>query len=103
MATWSAWRNTDADLLVHRGPCLLHGVVVVANSNGGGITLYEGQDTDSGDKITRVQGSEDISKPVRFDPPLPCQRGLYVGNASHLDEVLIHYTPLPENTLFSDE
>lgn len=103
MATsFSAWRNVTADTLISRNPCLLHAVVVLADSGGGGITVYEGQDATSGDKIVRVQGSADVSKLFRFNPPLPCQRGLYVGDASHLDEVLIHYTQLAKATIFNE-
>ena len=99
---YTAWRTIEADTLIHRGPCLLHCVVVLPDSSGGGITIYEGQDTASGDKMLRVQGSSDVSKVVLFDPPLPCQRGLYAGDASHLDEAFIHYTSLPKNTLFNE-
>lgn len=98
---WSSWRNIDGDTLIARGPCLLHTLFVLTSTTGGDATVYEGQDTGSGTKIIRLEGTANEIRSVHFSPPLPCQRGLYVDVGSNVDEVLVHYTILPKNTVFS--
>jgi hypothetical protein len=98
----TAWKNFTADTLVSRGPSLLHAVLLLTSSDGGDITIYEGQDANSGTKIARLEGNADTTKVVRFSPPLPCQRGLYVDVGSSVTEVTVHYSQLAKNYRFSE-
>lgn len=99
----SAWRNVTGDTLVARNPCLLHGVVLLTSAGGGDVTIYEGQDATSGEKILSIEGANNISNQVAFNPPLPLQRGLYVDVGSNVSEVLVHFTLLGKDALFADQ
>lgn len=87
-----AWTNVVADVRVTTGPAVLHGVVVLASSNGGGATVYAGRDA-NGRKIGTFLGLAEVSNPVHFSPPLDCEAGIYVGGCSHVDEFLILWSP----------
>lgn len=98
----AAWQNMAVDRLVSRGPCVLHAVYLLTSTDGGDVTLYEGQDSASGDKIITVEGSADRTKVVHFSPALPCQRGLYVDVGSNVTEVMVHYSRKSLETDFSE-
>ena len=95
------WRAIDADLIVSQNPCLLHGLVVLASSDGGDVTLYAAQEARTADKIGRFEGANNISNPIMFYPPLPCRGGLYADVGSGITEVLIIYTVLDKNFMFT--
>jgi len=88
------WTNISADTLITPKPALLNGVVILASSNGGRATLYDGQDAGSGRKIIQVEGDGDLSNPIMFFPPLRCERGIFVADLSHVDEILVLWSPL---------
>lgn len=86
-----AWTNTVRAVRIANRPALLHGVVILASSDGGRATVYAGVD-DSGRKVGTFRAFEECSMPVTFSPPLRCDAGIYVGDFSHIDEVLIHWS-----------
>lgn len=88
----SGFTNIIVDTRITTHPALLHGLVVLASAGGGAVTVYAGQDT-SGQKIGTFEGANNISNPIRFDPPLSCPSGLYVDVGSSISEVLIHWSP----------
>lgn len=88
----SAWTNVAADVRITNRPALLHGVVVLASSNGGGATVYAGRDA-NGRKIGTFKAWDEVSNPIHFSPPLDCEAGIYVGGCSHVDEILILWSP----------
>lgn len=87
------WTNVTADKVVTAQPALLHALVLLASAAGGAVTIYEGQDTSSGRKILTVKGQANVSRPVRFQPPLRCERGIYVDVGSDVGEVLVLWEP----------
>lgn len=88
------WTNLGAAAIITTHSALLHGVVLLADSTGGRVTVYAGQD-DAGRKIGTFKGQADVSKPIPFSPPLDCEAGIYVGDFSHIDEVTILWSPKP--------
>jgi len=90
------WENYAADAIVHQGPCLLYGVVVLASAAGGDATLYEGQDASSGRKIGVFKGGANLSLPIMLPKPLYAARGLYLDVGTSITEVLIGFEPVDE-------
>lgn len=85
--------NLSADRIVAYGPALLHGLVLLTSADGGDVTVYSGQDATTGQKILTVEGTANVSRPISFNPPIECDRGIYVDVGSNVTEVLIHWTP----------
>jgi len=100
MPSFARWRNVTSDQAVSRHPALLHGVILLTKETGGDATIYEGQGAVAANKIVQLQGGSGVSLPVYFDPPLACQRGIYVDIGGQVLEVLVHFTPLPLNYTF---
>lgn len=88
----SSWTNTTQAVRIASVPAWLHGLVILANSTGGRVTVYAGQD-DTARKVGTFKGREDVSRPIHFSPALDCEAGIYVGDFSHIDEVLILWSP----------
>lgn len=87
------WTVLTKAASVVKSAALLHGLVLLADSTGGRVSVYSGQD-DAGQKIGTFKGQADVSKPIGFSPPLTCDSGIYVGDFSHIDEVLILWDPI---------
>lgn len=77
--------------IVCQGGAFLLGLIIDASSDGGNVTVYEGQDRSSGRKIATIKGFEDITNVVNFPAKIYCQRGIYVGDFSHIDSVTIFW------------
>ncbi len=93
----TAWDTFAADAIVHNGPCLLHGIVVLASAAGGDVTLYEGLDATSGHKVGTFKGGANLSNPVMLPAPRYCARGVYLDVGSNITEVQVGYTPIDES------
>jgi len=88
----AGWTNISVDTRITTHAALLHGLILLCSTTGGDVTVYSGQDT-SGQKIGRFEGTADVSLPIRFDPPLECDSGLYVDVGSTVTEVTILWEP----------
>jgi len=88
----AAWIRITTSQVVSRLPCLFRSVVVTPNgeSNKGLVTVYNGVST-SDPELYAIRAGTGESKQVTFDPPLVCDRGLYVLLGSHVDECLVQY------------
>lgn len=91
----AAWVRIITAQVVSKAPCLLKGVVVTPNGEGnkGLVTLYDGESA-SDPSIYPIRAGVGETKQVIFDPPVVCDRGLYVVLGSHVDECLIQYEPV---------
>ena len=89
---YAGWENVTGDSVISTGPCLLHGLVLLASGGGGDVTLYDGVDALAGRKIGTFEGANNESRPVNFSPPLKCEQGLYVDVGSNVTECLISFT-----------
>jgi hypothetical protein len=87
------WRRLTADAEVYPGPVLLAGVVLLASVAGGDVTIYDGADPTSGDKLFTLKADANISLPVVFPWPVRCEKGLYVDIGSNITEVTVFYVP----------
>lgn len=94
MAKWpkSATIVLAADALVTTHPCWLHSALILASAAGGDASIYEGQDTSSGRQIVPLKGPANESVQAVFDPPIWCERGLYLDVGSSITSVTLHYT-----------
>jgi hypothetical protein len=99
MAKWP--RSTalvlDNDGLVSSHPVWLHGVIITATVAGDEFNAYEGQDATSGRQIVHMHGPVNTTFQACFDPPIWCERGLFVTLADGVDHCVVHYTPQPLN------
>lgn len=87
------WERVTADVQCTEGPVQLSAVVLLCSADGGSITLYEGRDTSAGRLICRIEGLDNVSNNVLFNPPIPCDRGIYVDVGDNVTEALIMWFP----------
>jgi hypothetical protein len=87
------WSNVTADALITTHPALFHGVTLLTSAAAGDVTVYEGQDAVSGRKIGTFKAAANISWSVRFQPPLKCDRGIYIDVGSNVTEAIVHWSP----------
>ena len=87
------FERVTADNLLFPGPCLLGGLVLLVSVTGGDVSLYNGNDAQSGALIGTFKGEANISEPIIFPWPLRCERGLYVDVGSNVTELLVFYKP----------
>ena len=87
------WSVIKVDTNITKHAAWLHGVILLSEGNGGDATIYEGQDTVSGTKVVTIEGTADVSKPLRWNPALECDRGIYVDVGSGVTEVHVHWSP----------
>lgn len=83
------YTRLTAELLVCNEPCLLWGVVILTNSDGGRVKIYDGRDTTSGGLVLTPKGSEDLSNPIMLPKPAFLAGGLFVTDFSHIDEITV--------------
>ncbi len=88
-----AWTNITDNARITTHAAKLHGLVILASTTGGDVTVYAGQD-DGGRKIGRFEGVADHSRPINFRPPLECESGIYVDVGSSITEVLVLWEPV---------
>jgi len=95
MAKWpkSTAIVVAADTLITSHPAWLHSLIITDSVAGAGATVYEGQDATSGRQIAHFHGPNNDSFQAVFDPPLWCERGIYVDLEANVDHLVIHYTP----------
>lgn len=87
------WERITADRQCTDGPALLSAVLLLCSGGGGDITIYEGLDTSSGRMICRIEGANNVTNNILFNPPIPCPRGIYVDVGSNVSEALIMWLP----------
>lgn len=95
--------NITGDTVVTNKPCLLNAVLVHPSSDGGDITLYEGQDATSGRKLATLHGWATDLNFIDFSHAPFLARGLYVDVGSNITEVCIFFTVLPIGTVEAPE
>ncbi len=86
--------KVTADRRLVQGRTLLFGVVVNTSVTGGDVSLYEGQDAESGRLIGTYTGEANISNPIMFPVPLPLERGLFVDIGTSISYVTVIFQPL---------
>ncbi len=82
------------DTRIWKGPLLLHGFVVVSSTDGGSVTLYDGQDAGAGTLLGTYRALENSPLPVMFPKPVRLDRGLYADIGATMTGVLIVWEPL---------
>ncbi len=90
-----AFLNFSADTVVCAQPCLLNAVCLLTSTTGGSVTLYEGQDADSGRKIGRFESTADNTLVITFPHAPFLARGLFVDVGATVSEVTIFFSLLP--------
>lgn len=90
----AGWTYTAVDRIITTHPALLLGVIVLASAGGGDVTVYEGQDATTGQKIGTFEGANNITNSMMFGPGLDCGRGIYVDIGSSISGVIVIWSPL---------
>lgn len=85
--------NTTIDAPAMKGRGHLSGLDLLVSSTGGDVTLYDGQDANSGRKIGTYKGTANVSNPIRWSPPISIENGIYVDIGSNVTEVTVHFIP----------
>jgi len=75
--------------IVCQGAAFLHGLILWVSSDGGRVTIYEGQDAGSGRKIATIRAIEDQTKIANMPVKIYCQRGIFITDFSHVDGVTV--------------
>jgi len=91
------WRRVTGDGIVVRGPVLLYGIEYNGNANGPLATVYEGLDAVSGQVLCSLAALKDVDNNKRFNPPLFCDRGIYIDAGGDLDEALFSYRTIDDS------
>lgn len=86
-----------ADQRITGFPAELGGLLLTASADGGDVTLYDGQNVNSGRKLFQVKGSANITDPLPMTVPIHCGRGIYVDVGSNITEADIIWRPLPRS------
>jgi len=72
------WRFCTGDQAISNGPCLLHGLIYILSTSDAIIYLYDDVAANSERLLGYFRASTMSNQPVRFDPPMLCERGLYI-------------------------
>lgn len=83
-----------ADGVVNEGPSLLFGLHVEASTAGGDVSVYEGNDKDSGRLIGIFKDNANNHEPKNFIPPIYCDRGIYIDIGSNVTAVTVLWLPV---------
>ncbi len=91
------WEAITADAVLARGPVYVFSVAVQAAAGGTAVAaVYDGQNANAG-RSFNVQAPANGQTQLRFDPPLPFQRGLFVDLDANCTEVLVSFAPLRDD------
>ena len=69
--------GVNSGLVVQR-PVVLCGVIISVATSGDYITLYNGRDVTSGDKVFKMEALQNRSSRFAFPHGVECDRGIYV-------------------------
>ena len=83
-----------ASAIVNEGETLLYGCLLTVTVDTSFISIYEGLDAVSGRLLANVLGLAIHSLPVKFDPPIFLDRGLYVVIGATVTEATMFWLPL---------
>jgi len=91
----ATWVRLSTSQVLSTVACNLGTVIVTPDgeSNNGNVILYNGEST-SDPAIITVRSGTGRTGQLILNPPLRCDRGLYVVLGSHVDECLVQYEPL---------
>jgi len=74
-------------------PVQLFGVHVNSGTGGSYIDVYNGQDADSGERVSRIKVAANLTWAIVFPLPLICGRGLYIEFGTNIDNVTVLWSP----------
>jgi hypothetical protein len=84
---------TTADRLVNSGPTLVYGWVFDCSADESVLTLYNGQDTGSGEIKFHTEGWNIGANPVILGVPVLFDKGLYVDLGTGVTDCTILWFP----------
>ncbi len=90
------WFRVSVDTLVSRDPGYFHGCVMTPSAPNSRVRFYNGADATTGQQIVRFLGHNHGSNVMLFPAPLYCAQGLFVGDLSKLDDLLVLWEPVAE-------
>jgi len=86
--------NTAVDVIAQVGETFLYGLDITASLAAGAVTIYEGLDASSGRRINTFKTDATFTTPIRFNPPLYLQRGLFIDVGANIEGVTVYFKPV---------
>ena len=75
----------------------MYGVILDVSQDGGDVTIYEGQDKNSGRIIAKFAGLGSVTKPYNLPIKLYCQRGIFADVGANVTGITVIWSrPEPE-------
>ena len=82
------------DGLAWQGPCLLMQIIMWPDSDEDYVDIYDGRDSTSGEKFTRVESGDSDTQHLNLYPGIPFDRGVYVDGKDSAVETTVVIVPL---------
>lgn len=92
----SDYRNETGNSLICKTPAILTGVLVHSSDATGAVTVYNGQDSNSGSKVGDFASPTPISFMHNLVHPVICPNGIYVTVTDTVADYTIFFAPLPK-------
>ena len=84
-----------SDRLINEGHTLLAGLIIEASADPGDVSIYEGNDEQSGKYFGKIKGLANDSNVISFPQTLYFDRGLYIDVGSNITGVTVIWLPVP--------
>lgn len=78
-----------ADKIVCQGAAYLLGVILNASQDGGAVTIYEGQDASSGQRIATFEALGSVTEPYNLPKRIYCQRGIFADVGANVTGITV--------------
>ena len=86
-----AWVNTKTSQIITEDAARVYSIILTTDTNGKGITLYDGKDAQSGRKIARFVSLANNTNTFDIAGTLFASRGLYVELDNEVVDFCIVY------------
>jgi len=94
MQKGAGFTRLTADGIVNEGQTLLFGIHIEASTAGGDVSLYEGNDSQSGRLIGTFKDNLTNHEVKNFNVPVYLDRGLFVDIGSNVTAITVFWLPV---------
>ena len=83
------FKYVESDAIICTNAAYFHGLIMDASTDGGDVTIYEGQDAKSGRKLAKFQDWASSNRPFNMPHCVYCQRGIFVDIGDNVTGVTV--------------